>query len=93
MGQSNDWFYAPAESGIELFKDGKAISGDISSQIILWNAGTEIDQETGIGADQGPRQKGLNSGAAENGIVTKVQDGKTYAQADKVLRVTIKPVM
>ena len=93
MGQSNDWFYAPAESGIELFKNGKAISGDISSQIILWNAGTEVDQEPGIGPDQGPRQKGANTGAAENGILTKVQDGKTYAQADKVLRVTIKPVM
>ena len=93
MGQSNDWFYAPAESGIELFKDGKAISGDISSQIMLWNAGTEVDQEPGIGPDQGPRQKGPNTGAAENGVVSKVQDGKTYSQADKVLRVTIKPMM
>lgn len=93
MGQSNDWFYAPAESGIELFKNGKAISGDISSQIILWNAGTEVDQEPGIGADQGPRQNGPNTGAAENGVVSKVQDGKAYAQAYKVLRVTIKPMM
>jgi hypothetical protein len=93
MGQSNDWFYAPAESGIELFKDGKAISADISSQITLWNAGTEVDQEPGIGPDQGPRQKGANTGAAENGVVSKVQDGKTYSQADKVLRVTIKPMM
>jgi hypothetical protein len=56
MGQSNDWFYAPAESGIALFKDGKPISGEISSQIILWDAGTEVDQEPGIGSDQGPRQ-------------------------------------
>jgi hypothetical protein len=93
MGQSNDWFYAPVESGIELFNDGKAISGDISSQIMLWNAGTEVDQEAGIGPDQGPRQKGRNTGAAENGVVSKVQDGKTYAQADKVLRVTIMPMM
>lgn len=31
MGQSNDWFYAPAESGIELFKDGKATSPRKSS--------------------------------------------------------------
>jgi hypothetical protein len=93
MGQSNDWFFAPADSGIELFKDGKAISGDVSSQIMLWNAGTEVDQEPGIGPDQGPRQKGPNTGAAENGVVSKVQDGKTYAQAEKVLRVTIKPMM
>ena len=77
MGQSNDWFYAPAESGIELFKDGKAISGDITSQIMLWDIGTEVDQEAGIGSDQGPRQKGPNTGKAENGLVKKVADGKS----------------
>ena len=93
MGQSNDWFYAPAESGIELFKDGKAISGDITSQIILWDAGTEVDQEAGIGSEQGPRQKGPNTGKAENGVVKKVSDSKTYADAPSVMRVTIKPAM
>jgi len=41
MGQSNDWFYGPGESGIELFKDGQPINGDITSQIILWDVGTE----------------------------------------------------
>lgn len=91
MGQSNDWFYAPAESGIELFKDGKAISGDISSQLILWDAGTEVDQEAGIGSDQGPRQKGPNTGKAENGVVRKLQDGKSYSDAATVLRVIIQP--
>lgn len=91
MGQSNDWFYAPAESGIELFKNGKAISGDISSQMMLWDAGTEVDQEAGIGSNQGPRQKGPNTGKAENGVVRRVQDGKTYSNAAAVLRVVIKP--
>lgn len=93
MGQSNDWFYAPAESGIELFKDGRAINGDITSQIMLWDAGTEVDQEPGIGSDQGPRQKGPNTGKAENGMVKKVADGKTYTDAPSVMRVTIKPAM
>lgn len=92
MGQSNDWFYAPAETGIELFKNGKAISGDISSQFILWDAGTEVDQEPGIGSEQGPRQKGPNTGKAENGVVHKVDDGKAYSQASNVMRVTITPV-
>ena len=55
MGQSNDWFYAPAEPGIELFNNGKPVSGDITSKIILWNAGTEVNHEPGIGPDQGPR--------------------------------------
>ncbi|HEV8726196.1 MAG TPA: spondin domain-containing protein [Candidatus Binatia bacterium] len=90
MGQSNDWFYAPDESGIELFKDGKAINGDITPQIILWNAGTEVDQEPGIGSDQGPRQKAPNTGKAENGVVQKIQDGKSYSQAPAVMRVTLK---
>ena len=91
MGQSNDWFYAPAESGIELFKNGKAISGDITSQIMMWDAGTEVDQDPGIGSDQGPRQKGPNTGKAENAVVKKIQDGKTYSDATKVMRVTITP--
>jgi len=93
MGQSNDWFYAPAEAGIDLFKDGKAMSGEISAQIMLWDAGTEVDQEAGIGSDQGPRQKGPNTGKAENGVVRQVQDGKPYAAGSNVLRVTIEPVM
>src|SRR5207247_11405892 len=51
MGQSNDWFYAPAESGIALFKDGKPLSGDITSEIILWDAGTDVHQAR----DSGPQ--------------------------------------
>jgi hypothetical protein len=64
MGQSNDWFYAPGEAGIELFKNGQAVSGDVTSQITMWNAGTEVDQEPGIGSEQGPRQKAPNTGKA-----------------------------
>jgi len=93
MGQSNDWFYAPPESGIELYKNGKAISGDITSQLSMWNAGTEVDQEPGIGSEQGPRQKAPNTGKAENGVVTKVQDGKAYSKPSEVMRITINPAM
>jgi Spondin_N len=91
MGQSNDWFYGSEESGIALFKDGKPISGDITAQIILWDVGTEVDQEPGIGPDQGPRQKGPNTGKAENAVVRKIDDGKAYSKASDVMRVTIKP--
>jgi hypothetical protein len=93
MGQSNDWFYAPNESGIELFPNGKAMSGDISAQLHLWDAGTEVDQEAGIGSEQGPRQKAPNTGKRENGVVRKVQDGKSYSNTASVLRVTITPAM
>ncbi|HSK31342.1 MAG TPA: spondin domain-containing protein [Candidatus Limnocylindria bacterium] len=93
MGQSNDWFYAPAESGIELFKNGKAISGDITSQLMIWDAGTEVDQEPGIGSEQGPRQKAPNSGKAENGMVKKLDVGKDYSKTANVMRITITPAM
>jgi hypothetical protein len=93
MGQSNDWFYGPDESGIALFNDGKPISGDISSQMILWDAGTEVNQEPGIGPDQGPRQKAPNTGKAENGVVRKIDDGKAYSKASSVMRIIIKPAL
>jgi hypothetical protein len=95
MGQSNDWFYAPNESGIALFKNGKPVSGDITSQMILWDAGTEVNQEPGIGPDQGPRQKAANTGEAENGVLRNAKDvkyGSAYTKVSSVMRVTIKPV-
>ena len=94
MGQSNDWFYAPAESGIPLFENGKPISGDITSKIILWDAGTEVNQEPGIGPDQGPRQKAPNTGEAENGVVRNAKDvkyGPAFSKVSSVMHVTIKP--
>ena len=93
FGQSNDWFYAPAESGIALFNNGKPNSGDITSRIILWDAGTEVNQEPGIGPDQGPRQKTPNSGESENGVVRNAKDvkyGDAYTKVTSVMRVTIK---
>ncbi|MBW4632625.1 MAG: spondin domain-containing protein [Iphinoe sp. HA4291-MV1] len=93
FGQSNDWFYAPDGAGITLFDaDGKPMSSDITSQIILCNGGTEVDQEPGIGSEQGPRQKAPNTGAAENGVVQVVNDQSSYTQTNQVMRVTITPM-
>jgi hypothetical protein len=93
MGQSNDWFYAPSESGIELFKNRKPINGDITEQFVLWDAGTELNQEPGIGTDQGPRQKGPNTGEGENGVVRNAKDvkyGAAFSKVASVMRVTVK---
>jgi hypothetical protein len=87
FGQSNDWFYAP-EGGIPLFDaQSRPISGDVTKQIGLWDVGTEVDQEPGIGPDQGPRQKAANTGEAEHVGVNPIVG---YA-ADSVMRVTITP--
>ena len=72
--QSNDWFFSPAEDGIELFdSSGNPISGDITNRIFLWDAGTEADQTPGEGADQAPRQAGPNTGEDEGGVVSRVE--------------------
>ena len=88
-GQSNDLFYAPDEA-IPLFdENGKPFTGEVTELLKLWDAGTEVNQAPGVGVDQGPRQKGPNIGAAENGVVKLVNDGFTYPETKSVLRVTI----
>jgi hypothetical protein len=50
---SNDWFFAPSGQGIALFDDaGNPVTGDVSDQVMLWDAGTEVDQPLGVGLDQ-----------------------------------------
>lgn len=89
FGQSNDLFYAPAKA-IALFDDkGNPVTGDITNFFELWDAGTEVNQAPGIGADQGPRQKAKNTGAAESGVVRLVNDGFVYPNTKDVLRITI----
>ncbi|UCC84797.1 MAG: spondin domain-containing protein [Gemmatimonadota bacterium] len=92
--QSNDLFYAPDEEGIALFSmGGSPVSGDVTSQFMLWDAGTEVNQEPGIGLDQAPRQSAPDSGAEENGTVRLVNDGYTYPSVSDVIRVTVTPTM
>jgi hypothetical protein len=95
FAQSNDLFYAPREDGIALFDaSGKPIRGDITSQILLWDAGTEVNEEPGLGPNQAALQAGPNTGPAEHGVVrpiTEVKDGFHYPTVPEVLRVTITP--
>jgi hypothetical protein len=95
LGQSNDLFYAPKEEGIPLFDaDGKPIAGDITSQILLWDAGTEVNEEPGLGPNQPTFQPAPNTGPDEHGVVrpiSEVKDGFHYPTVAEVLRVTITP--
>ncbi len=90
--QSNDLFFAPDENGIALFDaSGNAVSGDVTAQVMLWDAGTEANEKPGVGLNQAPRQTGANTGAAENGVVQLVSDGFSYPAVNSILRVTITP--
>ena len=70
FGESNDIFFANAEP-IPLW-DGDVNAGDWTSSIALWDAGSEVNQEPGLGADQAPRQSAAGQGTAEDGVVTAV---------------------
>ncbi|MBX3066444.1 MAG: spondin domain-containing protein [Anaerolineae bacterium] len=92
-GQSNDSFFGASDAGIALFDDrGKAISGDVSDQVVLWDAGTEVNEPLGTGANQGPRQSGPDAGEVENGVVQVVGVTDEFPAANTLLHVTLTPV-
>jgi len=45
FAQSNDWFFAPASTGIKLWDNMVPLTGDISDQIIVWDAGSEEEED------------------------------------------------
>lgn len=85
---SNDWFYAPAPEGIALYDEGGApISGEVTGEVLLWDAGTEHDQPLGAGADQVAEQQGPGVGAPDpDARVRRVVDASAPATED-VIRV------
>jgi hypothetical protein len=89
FGQSNDWFYAPEPGGIPLFNHGQPLSGDITSKFLLWDAGTEVNEEPGVGPNQAPHQKAPNTGADERGKVHKAKETKFFTKTGELFRVTI----
>jgi hypothetical protein len=88
--QSNDLFYAPMGTGIALFNGATPVSGDVTDQIHLWDSGSELNEEPGVGTNQAPRQSGANTGAVDTDTTVRmVNDGFTYPAASDVIAVTI----
>lgn len=72
---TNDWFIAYNNAGFPLWDEsGAPASGfGASEKSYLYDAGTEIDQITGFGVDQAPRQGGPDVGADDpNNIIRRV---------------------
>jgi hypothetical protein len=91
FGQSNDLFYAN-DRPIALFSaTGKPLSADVTIQLSLWDAGTEVNEEPGLGPNQGPRQATPDAGVTESRGIAPVRDGYAYPGTEDVLRLTITP--
>ena len=100
--QSNDFYYGFAPEGLALFDGmGNPVSGDMTAEVMLFDAGTEGDQEPGVGLDQAVRQSGPDTGPMGEGSVMRVEDdgsdglldndGYTYPPVANIIRVTITP--
>jgi hypothetical protein len=90
FGQSNDLFFSN-DRPIALFAGNKPVSGDMTAQLALWDAGTEVNEEPGLGPNQGPRQATPDAGVVEKNAVAHVSDKYTYPRVSSVLRLTITP--
>ena len=66
FAESNDFFFAPDGDGIPLYDDaGAPIAGDVTDRVALWDVGTEMNQEPGLGPDQAPRQEAPDQGSPD----------------------------
>jgi hypothetical protein len=92
FGQSNDVWIGNDDEGIALFDGrGKPLAGDLTARLSFWDAGTEVNEEPGVGPNQAPRQPAPNTGPQEHRRIGPVNDGFTYPPVGEVVRVTIAP--
>lgn len=101
LGESNDWFFGPGPAGIALYDaQDNPVAGDVTAQIELWNAGTEIDQEPAVGDSTGPRQSAPDAGAPDPDatvrsipVTSTLGDGSSFTRPaiDQMIRVTVTP--
>ena len=88
--ESNDLFYAPDENGIALMGADGIVSGDLTDQVYLWDAGTELNEEPGLGPNQPMRQGEADTGPPDDDEnVRMVDDECTYPAVSDVLNVSV----
>jgi hypothetical protein len=95
LAATNDLFFAPKGDGIAFYdEDGEPISGDVTDQIYLWDAGTELNEEPRVGPNTVSKQGAPDTGPAENGDVIAIGDAEDdfdfdYPEAADVMTVTL----
>ncbi|MGN6215050.1 spondin domain-containing protein [Parafilimonas sp.] len=87
-GWSNDLFFAPENPGIKLYNDdGTPITGDVSSQIKLWDNGTRENQTPGMTVTHpGTAEATVKNIKEVNGMDDY---GHTYLPASQLMNVSL----
>jgi hypothetical protein len=95
VSQSNDGVLATGNQGIALFDSaGRPVAGDVTSHIAFFDAGTEVNEEPGLGRLQGIRQGAAHAGDPERRPVRLMADaefGDRWPPVAEIIRVTITP--
>jgi hypothetical protein len=95
LSQSNDGLVATGPQGIALFDaQGSPVRGNVTAGFSLWDAGTEVNEEPGIGRNQGLRQGAPHAGDPERRPVRPMAEaeyGDRWPAVEKILKVTITP--
>jgi hypothetical protein len=96
LGPSNDGLIATGADGIALFgMSGQPASGNVTAQVSLWDAGTEMNEEPGLGPNQGLRQTAPHAGDPERRPVrpmSQAEFGQLWPPVSQIVRVTLQPV-
>ncbi|MDZ7689769.1 MAG: spondin domain-containing protein [Balneolaceae bacterium] len=90
FAQSNDWIFATDEDGISLYnQDGSQITGDVTAQIDLYDAGTEEDEEVGVGENQAPRQSAPDTGPDDDNPNVRLVENNDLPSNEEMIQVTL----
>lgn len=92
---SNDAFYTlGGPSGLKLVQGNELATGDVTGHVSLWDAGTEVNQEPGVGPHQAQRQRAGGVGDVEREVVAPMSEvnGYDYPATEDVLRVTVERI-
>ncbi len=96
--QSNDWFYSFGEGGLALFNGTTAITGDVTSKLLLYDAGSELDEAPGLGITQKPDQQPMQMNIGPDDGTTTITDAMVrhsgtfiIPATNIVIRVTVTP--
>jgi hypothetical protein len=89
--QSNDYFFATKPEGVDLFQPGTTVpvTGDITADVSLWDAGTELDRPLGSGDDQVFSQISPVSGGFQGAPVQRVPSSAGIVPTAKLIKATI----
>ena len=90
---ANDVFLGGPAGGLRLWDDaGRPVAGDVVAGTVLWDLGTEANEEPCLGRDQPLAGGGPDAGAADpNRAVRPVDDGFAYPQLHHLVRLTVTP--